>query len=105
MHEDKVRIKAVCPTVTTESILTIPLADFGLTAADVSGAKLAKPLCVYKTTSAGLGKANTDTIAITGTNLVITEGASGFVTGDIWYIELVKGEIPAATGTASSPAT
>ena len=98
MVNEKIRVKVVCPTVTTEDILTVALSSFGV---DVGNVKKSTPVIVSKFASAGTGKAEDDKVSISGTNLIINEGSTGFVTGDYWFIDFVLGEIPSVAATAS----
>jgi hypothetical protein len=52
--------------------------------------------------SAGAHKAVTETVVITSGAIVITEGATEFVAGDVYMVELSLGAIPSATATASN---
>ena len=103
--EKLILAKIVCPTVTTQDILTSAMADFGID--EVAAKTLAGVNIVAKTTSAGVGQAIDDKISISGSNIVINEGSTGFVTGDIFYIALRIGNatLPSSTATASTTPT
>lgn len=60
------------------------------------------PVLVAKTTSAGVGKSIDDRTFISGDVLTIVEGSSGFAAGDIFYVDLVQGDIQSATAVAAA---
>ena len=104
MVNQTIKIAVVCPTVTTEDILTVALSAFGLV---VNNAKKATPLLVARKASDRVTNKPVDSgkVSIVGTNLIINEGSMAFVTGDIFYVELALGEIPAAAATKSATPT
>ena len=95
-------VKIVCPTVTTQATLTVPMSALGID--NMSPPCIKDAHIVAKTTSAGVGQVEDDTISISGTNIVIAEGSTGFTTGDIFYVLLRldnENTIQTATATAS----
>jgi hypothetical protein len=99
MLGDKIYVEVVMPTVTTQNALTKDLKDFGLSSQQIAAAKAR---IVNKRAAAGTGKAIDDSVAITGDNLVIAEGATGFVTGDVFGVMLFIGALDSGAGTAST---
>jgi len=99
MYDPRSVVEVVCPTVTTQDTLTANLATLGYPATTI---KAMRPRIIAKTTSANVPKAQDDTVTLSGTNLVIAEGATGFATGDRWLIALnVGGEsVTAVASTA-----
>lgn len=92
-------IKVVMPTVTTQNRLTVALTSYGLQSTDIASIKEA--VIIATKVAAGTGRVQDESLAISGSNLVIAEGATGFVTGDLFYVALVWG-LETQTGTAST---
>lgn len=103
MVNETIKIQVVCPTVTTEDILTVALSALGVV---VANAQKATPLLVARKASAGTNKdVDTGKVSISGSNLIINEGSMAFVTGDVFFIDLVLGEIPSAAAAATTTPT
>ncbi len=97
-HMEIVEVKV--PTVTTEDTLTVSLVDdFGYDAAQVAAFRDARLLS--KQVAAGTGQVLDDSVALSGNNLVITEGSTGFTTGDVFQVALFTA-LPSKSGTASA---
>lgn len=100
MLQDRMLIEVAAPAdVSTHTLLTADLTDAGLSA-DVLAACAAR--AVSKRDASGNGKVFDDIVAVSGSNLTITEGSTGFVAGDVWTIELV---FPAPVELASVATT
>ena len=117
MQQDKTtRVRVTMPTVTTQDRLHVELSDFGIPDGKALSLKVWR---TNKYSSAGVlyTAANDQDVAtivpvitpvggsLQGPTLLITEGATGFVTGDYYDIELVAiDEFNVATGTAYTAA-
>lgn len=89
MQSHITRVKLVAPAdVSTNDDLDYDLDSIGV---DASMRKGLEAVTVAKTTSAGVPKANDDTVTIVDDDLHIDEGATGFAAGDIWWIDLMRG--------------
>lgn len=92
-------IEVVMPTVTTEDTLTVSLVDdFGYSSGQVAAFSDAR--IIGKQATAGTGKAEDDSVALSGTDLVISEGSTGFTTGDVFQVALFTA-LSSKSGTAS----
>lgn len=100
---DKSKYKVIwvtMPTVTTESSVTVALADHDLAAADYTSENGAFGKVLSNTTTALVAKDPDHTISFSAAGvLTITEGASGFVTGDIIEVLIGRGTFQAPTAT------
>lgn len=102
MHglQDLMLIEVVAPTVGTNDTLTVSLTDdYNIPSGIVSG--LAGARIVGKQATAGTGKTLDDSVAISGTDLVITEGSTGFANGDVFQVALFT-SLPSETAAAST---
>ena len=101
MHEYSKLVKVVAPAdIGTGDTLTVALDDdLGLSAGVIASIK---PFISAKTSTAGVGKTIDDTVAVSGTDLVITEGTTGFTAGDVFLVELVFGSVNAVTAVGST---
>jgi hypothetical protein len=89
----------VAPSLTTQNRLTTNLATaFGIESSILANAK---PVIKAKQDTNNAPKTIDDTPSISGNNLVIAEGATGFATGDQFFVELYVG-CGSATATAST---
>ena len=77
-------------TVSTNDTLTSPMGPTGLNVADTW---LDSEPVILRRSDAGVSVPVTETVAIVGTDLVITEGSTGFDDDDISLIMLVNGSI------------
>jgi hypothetical protein len=95
------RIKVVAPSdVSTNSVLNTNLKTLlGLESPVI---RQITPVLVAKTTSAFVGKTVDDRVFISGDVLTIVEGNTGFAAGDIFFIDLVQGDIDSLTATAAA---
>lgn len=98
LNEVKI-IEVVAPTLTTENTLTMDLKTHGLSTGNIAAAKAR---LIAKRGSNGVAKAVDDKVAVSGDNLVITEGATGFATGDVFVMALVIGAMSSAAAVAST---
>lgn len=93
-------IEVVAPTVSANDTLTVSLTDdYGYTADQVAAFRGARIL--GKQVTAGTGQVLDDSVAIDGTDLVITEGSTGFADGDVFQVGLFV-SLATATATAST---
>ena len=94
-------ILVTMPTVTTEDTLTVDLAEYGL---DETNYADGEAEIIRMEIANGTVGVNNDTVVINSTGkLVITEGARGFVTGDVFLIAATAHRIlNLNTGTAST---
>jgi len=102
--EDYTYIRVTVPSgVGTDDTLTVSIQGTGADDLDLPETwEDSLPLITVKQTSAGLGKVIDETIVITAGDLIITEGASGLLAGDQYFIRLTKPSTVAAEATAVS---
>lgn len=94
------RLKVTAPSdVGTATLLTVALDDLGLTDENIEGMS---PICVQKVDTSGNGKVFDDAVTISGQDLLIAEGSTGFAAGDEWTIDLEVG-VPTTEGVDSTP--
>lgn len=99
MLQDRVFVKVVTPAdVSTNDLLQVDTDDLGLSDEVLANST---PVIVGKTDSSGNGAVMDEIVAITGGNLQITEGSTGFAAGDIYIIELLLG-LKSFTATAAA---
>jgi len=84
--------------VGTHNRVTVDLRSYGFDAPTIARMR---PRAVARTTSAGVGQVLDDTVTISGHNLIVAEGTTGFAAGDTWRIELGIGVV-AQTGVAAT---
>jgi len=97
-----IRVQVTVPTVTSETLVTVDLNDYGLS--DEQIAMVRKARLVDFETSAGAKKAlAAGTATISGDDLAIGEPTAGFVTGDVLVVDLELEELPNVAGVASTP--
>lgn len=99
------RVRVVVPSdVSTHNILTAELHDnLGIPEESLVGAR---PVILAKETSAGVAKTVDDKVTISGNNLVINEGSTGFAAGDIFTVDIHQGSEDRVEAVASgTPAT
>lgn len=100
MLRDSKDFKIVLGTTTTQDLATVSMTTgLGLSAAEAAGVAGAE--IVNGKATGGVLKACVAKVAVSGTNLVITEGSDAFVTGDEYIVRLYWG-LPSATATMST---
>jgi hypothetical protein len=99
MHEFEKILKATMPAPGTNNTLTVALNDYDI---PDEVCKAAVPVIVGKTSSAGVGKVIDEKVVITDDDLVLTEGATGFVADDIYWIKFAIGSVIPCTGAVST---
>ena len=101
-HSGDTLLRVVMPTVTTEDTLTVTAAQMGLSADRFPNGGFA--VIWAKATVAGVHDTFDETLVVNDDGeLVITEGANGFITGDIYLIYVSEQQIiDIADGVAST---
>lgn len=100
MQNDTKIIQVVAPSgVSTDDTLTTDLTSLGIPSDNL---KSCNAEVISKKDTSGNGKVFDDIAAISGDNLVITEGATGFTAGDVFTVLLIFGSPNKATAASSA---